>query len=119
VKGLTRKGLAHFYLKEYNKSLEAYDEAMKIDPQNAEAIEGARRTITALNGLQHQGKPDEETIKRAMADPEIQAIMTDPIMAQILQDMQADPKAAQEHLKNPLIMKKIQKLAAAGILQIR
>ena len=33
--------------------------------------------------------------------------------------VQADPKAAQEHMKNPMVMAKIQKLVNAGILQIR
>jgi stress-induced-phosphoprotein 1 len=33
--------------------------------------------------------------------------------------MQADPKAAQDHMKNPMVMGKIQKLVNAGILQIR
>jgi stress-induced-phosphoprotein 1 len=38
----------------------------------------------------------EEVRKRAMADPEIQAIMRDPAMRLILEQMQNDPKALQE-----------------------
>ena len=30
--------------------------------------------------------------QRAMADPEIQTILTDPVMRQVLQDMQDNPK---------------------------
>lgn len=38
---------------------------------------------------------------------------------QVLQDMQEDPGAAQQHLRHPEISRKIEKLVAAGILQIR
>ena len=31
-----------------------------------------------------------------MRDPEVQEILSDPVMRQILNDMQTDPKAAQE-----------------------
>lgn len=38
---------------------------------------------------------------------------------QVLQDMQEDPSAAQQHLRHPDISRKIEKLVAAGILQVR
>jgi stress-induced-phosphoprotein 1 len=37
----------------------------------------------------------------------------------VLQDMQEDPKAAQTHMRHPDIAKKVEKLVAAGIIQIR
>jgi stress-induced-phosphoprotein 1 len=37
-------------------------------------------------------------------------------MNEILKQMQEDPKAAQDHLKNPAIMAKIQRLVDGGIL---
>lgn len=45
--------------------------------------------------------------------------MNDPVMQQILQQAQSDPKALQDHLKNPMIAKKIQKLVNAGIIRTR
>jgi stress-induced-phosphoprotein 1 len=39
-------------------------------------------------------------------------------MQQILQQMQQDPKAAQEHLKNPQVATNIRKLMSAGILKM-
>lgn len=86
-----------------------------------------------------------------MQDPEIQNILTDPVMrqvcldlrlcsqqmhnsrsvtgvrfmcfcfafVQVLIDFQENPKAAQEHTKNPMVMNKIQKLISAGIVQMR
>lgn len=91
---------------------------------------------------------------KAMQDPEIQNILSDPVMrqvrtekywfsvavlvmwfyldsllfiwctktvgcGQVLIDFQENPKAAQEHMKNPMVMNKIQKLVTAGIVQIR
>lgn len=38
---------------------------------------------------------------------------------QVLTDFQENPKAAQEHTKNPMVMNKIQKLVSAGIVQLR
>ena len=37
---------------------------------------------------------------------------------QVLADMQEDPAAAQQHLRHPDIARKIEKLVAAGILQV-
>ena len=38
---------------------------------------------------------------------------------QVLKDLQENPKAAQDHMKNPSVMNKIQKLISAGIVQMR
>lgn len=54
-----------------------------------------------------------------MADPEIQGIMSDPVMAQVLRDFEQDPKSAQKHLKNPDIMSKLNKLITSGIIQLK
>lgn len=42
-KGYTRKGAIHFFLKEYEKALETYQEGLKHDPQNQEFLDGIRR----------------------------------------------------------------------------
>lgn len=41
------------------------------------------------------------------------------VCMQVLVDFQENPKAAQEHTKNPGVMDKIQKLISAGIVQMR
>lgn len=56
--------------------------------------------------------------KRAMADPEVQQILRDPAMRCILEQMQQDPHALQDHLKNPTIAAKIQKLLESGLIAI-
>jgi stress-induced-phosphoprotein 1 len=43
-----------------------------------------------------QNADPEAVKKRAMQDPEVQEILSDPAMQLILQQMQKDPKALQE-----------------------
>lgn len=45
-------------------------------------------------------------------------IMGDPVMQAILQQAQSDPAALQEHMKNPSVRTKIQKLVAAGVIRM-
>ncbi|XP_057977497.1 hsp70-Hsp90 organizing protein 3-like [Malania oleifera] len=122
AKGYTRKGAIQFFMKEHDKALETYQEGLKHDPNNQELLDGVRRCVEQINKTS-RGDISPEDLKerqaKAMHDPEVQNILTDPIMRQVLVDFQENPKAAQEHMKNPLVMNKVQKLVSAGIVQIR
>jgi stress-induced-phosphoprotein 1 len=122
VKGYTRKGHVQFFTKQYDEALETYTEGLKHDPSNEELKDGMRRCHEQIN-RGATGQLTEEELKqrqeRAMSNPEIQGILSDPVMRQVLQDMSTDPKAAAEHQRNPTIMAKIQKLINAGIVQVR
>ncbi|ONM15446.1 Hsp70-Hsp90 organizing protein [Zea mays] len=121
-KGYTRKGAIQFFMKEYDKALETYQAGLKHDPKNQELLDGVRRCVEQINKAS-RGELSEEELKerqnKAMQDPEIQNILTDPIMQQVLTDLQENPRAAQAHLKNPGVMQKIQKLVSAGIVQMK
>lgn len=70
-----------------------------------------------LNEVQNSGNR-ADTEKNARDNPEVQAVLGDPIMQQILQQMQSDPAAAKEHMSNPMIAKKIRVLVNAGIVKM-
>ncbi|XVE65023.1 hypothetical protein DITRI_Ditri07aG0148400 [Diplodiscus trichospermus] len=121
-KGYTRKGAIQFFMKEYDKALETYQQGLKHDPNNQELLDGVRRCVEQINKASRGDLSPEELKERqakAMQDPEIQNILSDPVMRQVLIDFQENPKAAQEHMKNPMVMNKIQKLVTAGIVQMQ
>ena len=61
---------------------------------------------------------DEERLRHAMADPEIQILLKDPRIVQVLKDMQENPASAQGALRDPFINEAINKLIAAGVIKM-
>lgn len=51
------------------------------------------------------GPADAEQQQRAMQDPEIQAIMADPMIRNVLNNFQENPKQAQEDMKDPSVVR--------------
>ncbi|MFB3763635.1 MAG: tetratricopeptide repeat protein [Methanotrichaceae archaeon] len=49
MEGWLNMGNALFFLGRYQESLNAYDAALRLEPQNANALEGKRRILLALN----------------------------------------------------------------------
>lgn len=99
------------------KAMEVYEKVMEISPDSDEAKQGYRDC--AVRQYNRDSTDPEETRKRAMNDPEIQQIMGDPAMRMILEQMQSDPQAVSEHLKNPEIMRKIMKLKDSGLISMQ
>jgi len=118
IKGFSRKAAIHCFMKEYHKAMDAYNAILKLEPDNAEAKAGLDNVVATINN-QSNGEVDQERQARAMADPEIQAILGDAQMRSILNEMQSDPKKAQAAMNDPTIAAKLQKLIAAGVLQVR
>lgn len=98
---------------EYSRAESAYKDALSIDPSSEEAREGLRSC------LRSNDETPEQARERALHDPEVQAILGDPGMRMILEQMSNNPEAAREHLKNPDIYSKLMKLRSAGIVQMR
>jgi len=113
VKAYLQKGTILIALKEHSKAMAAFSKAIEIEPDCQEAIDGYRQCA-----MESSSNP-EEIRKRAMQDPEVQEILRDPAMRLILEQMQSDRQAVQDHLKNPEIRAKIQKLIECGLIQVR
>ncbi|WFC99892.1 Hsp90 cochaperone [Malassezia yamatoensis] len=123
VKAYIRKSNVLFAMKEYTKALEAIQIAADVDKEqsNTNQREIQAQNSKCMNALysQRSTETEEQTLERAMRDPEVAQIMQDPVMQSILQQAQSDPAALQDHMKNPSIRTKIQKLIAAGIIRTR
>ncbi|KAK4686218.1 stress-induced-phosphoprotein 1, partial [Tremellales sp. Uapishka_1] len=121
IKAYIRKALVQMGMREYTMALETCQKAteMDVEKKHTRELETNMAKIMAELQSQRSGETDEQTYERAMRDPEVQSIMSDPLMRQILQDSQQDPRALMDHMKNPMISAKIQKLINAGIIKTR
>ena len=128
-------------MRDYVKAIEVLQEAAEHDDANAHTREIQEQMLKCQQAqfAQREGETDEDVMQRAMRDPEIavrisphtsfpfssvdksytQQIMSDPVMQSILQQAQTNPAALQDHMKNPVVRNKINKLISAGIIRTR
>lgn len=119
VKAWAKKGDVEFFMKEYHKALESYKKGLSLDEGSTLCKDGLRKTMAKINEANAQG-PDAERQAHAMADPEIQMILQDMTIRQVLQDFQENPQHAQMvYQKDANVRAKIDKLVAAGVLQVK
>ena len=119
VKAYARKGSCHHMMKEYHKAMKAYEDGLKLDPTSKECLEGKNKTLHTIQSTAGaSGGNDKERLAHAMADPDIQRIMKDPLITQTLRDLQQNPQSAMGALKDPYISDCINKLVAAGIVKM-
>ena len=115
-----RKAKIHIMMKEYHKAMEACDKGLKVDPDNAELkSEKQKVMITIATSAGGGGADDEERMRHGMADPEIQMLIKDYRIQQLLKEMQENPIAAQEKLKDSFYADAVNKLIAAGVLKVK
>jgi len=119
VKAWAKKGDIEFFMKEYHRAMDSYKKGLEVEPNNSLCEAGLRKTLEKIQSENASGEMDKERAAHAMADPEIQAILSDPIIRNILRDFQENPTSASQALKDPTVAAKIEKLVAAGVLQMR
>lgn len=118
VKAYSRKGAAHFFMKEYHKALQAYEQGLKLDPGSDECQKGKEQVLNKIAETNRSDQVDEEQIRHAMADPEIQTILHDPQVNMFLKEMQQNPKEAQKAMMSDAkLQEAVSKLMAAGIIR--
>lgn len=122
VRAYLRKAQALFAMREYNKCLDVCEEAMEKDNEtggkNAKEIRTQQEKAIQAQFAAREGETEEQTMERIQKDPEIVQILQDPVMQTILQQAKSDPKALQEHMKNPQVRRSVQKLMAAGVIRL-
>lgn len=121
VKAYIRKAAVQFMKREYSECLETCDLAKKADVDQKHSDEIAQQISKCYQKMysENAGQSREDVMKKAMQDPEIQQILSDPVMNQILMQMQDDPNALRAHMTNPTVAAKIRKLATSGIISVR
>mmetsp|Transcript_25911 Transcript_25911/g.67171 ORF Transcript_25911/g.67171 Transcript_25911/m.67171 type:complete len:651 (+) Transcript_25911:188-2140(+) len=116
VKAIAKKGDLEMLMKEYHKAIETYKKGLTIEPSNAACKQGLQRVQTAI----YNEGGDKGRAEQAMKDPEIQAILQDPMVRQVIQDLSGGNGAAgQQAMNDPVMRGKIEKLIASGVLQTK
>ncbi|KAM0343207.1 hypothetical protein ACHAPU_008800 [Fusarium lateritium] len=123
IRAYIRKAQAYFGMRKYSECVDACTEAQEIDRQhhngaNAREIEQQQQKAFSAMYSARDNETEDQTRERLNKDPEIMSLMQDPVMQSILQQAQSDPAALQEHMKNPGVRSKVQKLIAAGVIRV-
>ncbi|TKA67030.1 hypothetical protein B0A49_07166 [Cryomyces minteri] len=129
IRAYLRKAQAYFAMREYSKCMDVCTEAMEHDEggKNMREIEQQQQKALQAQFAAQEGETEQQTMDRIqkdpeilgiLQDPEILGILQDPVMQSILQQAKGDPAALQDHMKNPGIRSKIQKLVAAGVIRM-
>eukprot|EP01059_Diplonema_ambulator_P016246 TRINITY_DN2761_c0_g1_i1.p1 TRINITY_DN2761_c0_g1~~TRINITY_DN2761_c0_g1_i1.p1 ORF type:complete len:564 (+),score=223.65 TRINITY_DN2761_c0_g1_i1:58-1692(+) len=118
VKAVVRLGHIYFFRREYHKAMVEYQRGLQLDPTNEECKNGKERTMMKVQETSgSRDENDTERQQRAMADPEIQRILSNTYMQQVLREISENPQNLQHYLKSPDVMSNIEKLIAAGIIK--
>lgn len=125
VKGYLRKAALQAAKREWTAAIATCEAGVEHDPEGKHRHEFqqliARCYSSQMTGAGDDGADaglsEEERAQKAMQNPEVQELLRDPAMQLILRQMQSDPAAAREHMKNPQVAAKIQKLVRLGVLR--
>ena len=104
-----------------------YEAGLKHDSANEELIDGMRfaqdgikkdpgAAMAALGEFVEGGAALGEFVEGGVGDPELGAIMRDPVVVQVLINFKANPAAAAAQMQNPEVAAKVHKIiVAAGL----
>lgn len=123
IRAYIRKASAQLAMKEYSLVLDTLTVAREQDAaaggHNTGEIDSLYSRAMLQRFLAIEGETPEQTMERVLRDPEIVAILQDPVMQGILGQARENPAALQDHMRNPAVSKKINMLIAAGVIRTR
>lgn len=115
MKAYSRLGLAYFFMKKYSESVQAYERAVELEPDNKASAESLHQAKEKLRKQQRNaapadspsgGMPDMSSLmgnpafKNAMdkvgGQPGLANLMNNPQMMQMAQQMMKDPAMMQQ-----------------------
>jgi len=118
IKAYQRKATCQMMMKELHKAIETYEKGMKLFPDDKELRDGYQKVFGMINNSSPE--EDEERVKHAYADPEIQRLVQDPRIQQFFKDLKDHPKIANDAImKDAFIAGAFKKLVAAGIIKTK
>lgn len=120
VRATIRKAQVLQAKREYIKALDLLNGVMEEDKEGVYLKEVAPimgHIQEALREAQNS-TDNSETLRNAMQNPEVQEIISNPVMQTVLKQITDDPKALDVHMKDPEIARKIRTLIAAGFIQV-
>ena len=118
LKAYQKKATCHLMMKEFHKALECIEKGQKEFPDDQELKNIQSRVTMAIHNS--SGEEEEERRKRAMSDPEIQALLRDIRIQQLFKDIQENPASANKAIEqDEFIRNAFKKLLASGIIKTK
>jgi len=121
LKAYIRKAQVYLAKRETSKAIDMLNFVREKDTDKKLEAEVQQQMMKCYAGINYSqnNATDEEIMNNARNNPEVAQILSDPIMRSILEQMQNDPNAARDHLKNPVVAAKIRTLVDAGIIRLK
>lgn len=104
AKGYTRKGLAQFYLNDYDGAIQTYEGALQIDPNNQQLKTDLARAQDAKNkkaGPMGADPFTQQLFAGLLKNPKTRDLLKDPAFMQKLSMLQSNPAMMSTLLQDP------------------
>lgn len=118
-KGWSRKASALEFLGRYSDALDAYDEGLKVDPENkqlkdgqANAMQNATKSERSMPNM--FGAPD--LWSKLEKDPRTKDFVKDPSFVATMKTLQANPNAIMTHLSDPRVMSALSVIMGVDVM---